>query len=483
MRRRLPRVTATAALILALAGVTLLPAGTAAAAPPSPAPAGATTGAGSADHHAGAGLVARTPVSQLRAATARADATTVTGIKGVDVSGHQGNVDWRAAYNAGARFAIVKATEGTGFRNGNFAQQYNGSHNVGMIRGAYHFALPSRSSGTVQADFFVNNGGAWTADGTTLPPALDIEYNPYRDGTNTCYGMSAAAMVTWIRQFTTEVLRRTGRYPMIYTTTDWWRACTGNSAAFTTSPLWIARYAAGPGRLPAGWTRHAVWQYAWQGPMPGDQNVFNGSWAQLRALASRSDVARITGTVPARVAVGSSSTRVPWTVRASVPTVAVSMSVANIDTGRPVVSSTAQTSPAQRTVTSWTTLPTSALRSWGTHRWTARSLDTGASTSGNVDIRDRSLLGMAISRSAAGVRVFGAAKFYDLAPSTYRPLANRTVRVQRWSAAGWIPVTSAQTDRSGHIELTISVSWRIGLRLVSSDSASIFGATSSAAAI
>ena len=36
---------------------------------------------------------------------------------GMDVSGHQGSVDWAAAWNAGARFAYTKATEGTGYTN------------------------------------------------------------------------------------------------------------------------------------------------------------------------------------------------------------------------------------------------------------------------------------------------------------------------------------------------------------------------------
>ncbi|GIM94689.1 hypothetical protein Ato02nite_064820 [Paractinoplanes toevensis] len=41
-----------------------------------------------------------------------------------------------------------------------------------MIRGAHHFALPNRSSGSAQADFFVGRGGGWSADGRTLPGAL-----------------------------------------------------------------------------------------------------------------------------------------------------------------------------------------------------------------------------------------------------------------------------------------------------------------------
>ncbi|MER7399582.1 lysozyme [Streptomyces sp. NPDC000151] len=207
----------------------------------------------------------------------------LAGVAGMDVSSHQGNVDWPAAWRAGARFAIVKATEGAGYRSPKFGQQYGGAYNVGMIRGAYHFALPNTSSGATQANYFVDNGGGWKADGRTLPPALDIEYNPYGAA---CYGLSRAAMTAWIRDFSATVHARTGRYPMIYTATNWWRLCTGDNASFGIKhPLWIARYAASPQPLPSGWPAHTIWQYADRGRFPGDQNVFNGSVAQLRALA------------------------------------------------------------------------------------------------------------------------------------------------------------------------------------------------------
>ena len=90
------------------------------------------------------------------------------GVPGIDVSNWQGSVDWTAQWNAGKRFAYVKATEGTGYTSPSFAQQYNGSYNVGMVRGSYHFALPNTSSGATQANYFVDHGGGWSADGKTL---------------------------------------------------------------------------------------------------------------------------------------------------------------------------------------------------------------------------------------------------------------------------------------------------------------------------
>ena len=43
---------------------------------------------------------------------------------GMDVSSHQGAVNWSTAWANGARFAYVKATEGTTYQNPDFAQQY-----------------------------------------------------------------------------------------------------------------------------------------------------------------------------------------------------------------------------------------------------------------------------------------------------------------------------------------------------------------------
>ncbi|MEU6258261.1 lysozyme [Streptomyces sp. NPDC047043] len=206
--------------------------------------------------------------------------------KGHDVSSHQKNVNWSSAKAKGAKFVYVKATESTNYRNPYFGQQYNGARNAGIIRGAYHFALPNKSSGRTQAAYFVRNGGAWSADGWTLPPALDIEYNPY-DAKHKCYGLSKAGMVNWIKSFSNEVKRLTGRRPVIYTTTHWWNTCTGSSRAFASNhALWLARHnSADAGSLPAGWSFWSFWQYDNSGSLPGDQNLFNGSQAQLRKFA------------------------------------------------------------------------------------------------------------------------------------------------------------------------------------------------------
>jgi GH25 family lysozyme M1 (1,4-beta-N-acetylmuramidase) len=198
-------------------------------------------------------------------------------VGGIDVSAHQGTVDWKSWWDKGSRFAYVKATEGTNYTNPSFAAQYGGSLDAGMKHGAYHFALPDRSSGAEQANYFVDHGGGWTPDGRTLPGALDIEYNPYG---GTCYGLDPAAMGNWIKDFSQAYQRRTGRQPAIYTSTNWWKQCV--SGNFGENPLWVARYADNVGEIPAGWGFHTIWQYT---SSPLDQNLFNGGQERLDAFA------------------------------------------------------------------------------------------------------------------------------------------------------------------------------------------------------
>ncbi|MEV6523883.1 lysozyme [Longispora sp. NPDC051575] len=227
--------------------------------------------------------------SVLAAVGLAAPAGAAVQTPGIDVSHYQGTINWTSVRNAGIQFAYIKATEGIGYKDTKFNTYYPAAYHAGVIRGAYHFALPDRSTGAAQADFLVDNGGAWSRDNLTLPAALDIEYNPYGA---TCYGKSASAMVAWINDFLARYQARTGRWAVLYSTTNWWQTCTGNYSGFANrSPLWLARYASAPGTLPAGWPVYTIWQYSSTGSVAGiagnvDRNNFNGDRGRLLALAN-----------------------------------------------------------------------------------------------------------------------------------------------------------------------------------------------------
>lgn len=231
-----------------------------------------------------AGLV--TTVAMVTVSILPADAAALSG---VDVSHYQGSINWKSVRKDGVEFAFIKATEGTNYVDPSFQDNYPAARDAGVVRGAYHFARPDASGGAAQADYLYQNGGKWTADGLTLPAALDIEYNPYG---SSCYGLSPKAMVGWITDFLGRYQALSGRYAVIYTTADWWKTCTGNHNGFSNNhPLWLARYASSRGSLPDGWGFHTVWQYTSSGKIGGisggvDRNYFNGNRSRLAALAN-----------------------------------------------------------------------------------------------------------------------------------------------------------------------------------------------------
>ena len=220
-----------------------------------------------------------------RSASISLATSSVPQLPGIDVSSYQGNINWKAVAPY-IDFSYAKATEATSYRNPYFYNQYEGPYDQGVIRGAYHFAIPNNSSGKAQADYFIKHGGGWSSDGLTLPGALDIEFNPYGPE---CYRLTPSQMVSWIKDFTHEYAYKEHAYPVIYTNTNWWRDCTGNYGGFGKyDPLWIANYSASHGGpLPRGWGFYTFWQYSDSGSLPGDQDVFNGAHKQLRILAKR----------------------------------------------------------------------------------------------------------------------------------------------------------------------------------------------------
>lgn len=282
-RRRLGRVAVISASALLLAA--LLPATGSAIAEDRAAPTAPTLEQRLQRHDHAMGSQIRKHEGipeQITAKQAASDVDAQASVYGIDVSGYQGNVDWAGQWNAGKRFVWIKATEGTGYINPYFNSQYSGSYNQGFIRGAYHFALPDRSSGAAQADYFSDHGGGWSGDGKTLPGALDMEYNPYG---STCYGLSKDQMTQWILDFSNTYKARWDKYPAIYTSASWWSQCVSGDFS-STNPLWVARYASSPGELPYNWGFYTVWQY---GTSPMDQDVFSGSYERLQVFATNSD--------------------------------------------------------------------------------------------------------------------------------------------------------------------------------------------------
>jgi lysozyme len=90
---------------------------------------------------------------------------------GVDVSHHQGEIDWAAVAADDVDFAYLKATQGRDFVDPRFADNWDEAADAGLDRGAYHFfslCVP----GDEQARHFLD---AVPDDPDALPPVIDLE--------------------------------------------------------------------------------------------------------------------------------------------------------------------------------------------------------------------------------------------------------------------------------------------------------------------
>src|SRR4051794_25361600 len=93
-------------------------------------------------------------------------------LEGIDVSNHNGVIDWQAVKDAGISFAFIKATEGDAFVDRYFATNMARCRAAGVIPGAYHFYHHDIDPAE-QADHFVHvMGPIHPGD---LPPTIDVE--------------------------------------------------------------------------------------------------------------------------------------------------------------------------------------------------------------------------------------------------------------------------------------------------------------------
>lgn len=92
--------------------------------------------------------------------------------QGIDVSHHQGTIDWAALPAQGVDFAYIKATEGGDHVDREFLRNWLTSADAGVKRGAYHFFTLCRSGAEQAANFIANV----PVDAAALPPAVDLEF-------------------------------------------------------------------------------------------------------------------------------------------------------------------------------------------------------------------------------------------------------------------------------------------------------------------
>ncbi len=200
-------------------------------------------------------------------------------IHGIDISHHQGEIDWQTLKDEGmidkfpVRFIMIKATEGATKVDENFVDNFYQAREYGFTRGAYHF-YSVHSSAQAQAEFFIKNVKLERGD---LPPVLDVEHKP-KNQTDEEFQQS---IQLWLNM----VEFHYGVKPIIYTYYKF-KMKYLNDSVFDDYPYWIAHYYVEKVEYKGAWK---FWQHTDVGKLPGikgnvDFNIYNGSFYDLRKM-------------------------------------------------------------------------------------------------------------------------------------------------------------------------------------------------------
>jgi lysozyme len=171
---------------------------------------------------------------------------------GIDVSNHQGRIDWADVASDNISSAYIKATEGDDFVDKSFSENWSGAASAGVARGAYHF-FTLCSSGAAQAANFLR---VVPADPNALPPAVDLEYSGCSKRPDN------ASFQQELRAFIETVESKTGKEVLVY-------ALPSFTKTYPITENWIRdRWVRRLFRRPAddGW---AVWQVSDRGRVKG----------------------------------------------------------------------------------------------------------------------------------------------------------------------------------------------------------------------
>jgi lysozyme len=200
-------------------------------------------------------------------------------IHGIDISHHQGRIDWRTLRDKGLinetpiRFIMIKATEGASRVDQNFEDNFHQAREYGFTRGAYHF-YSVYSSPEKQAAFYIKHAKLENGD---LPPVLDVEHKPKNQSDEEF----AANVLKWLD----IVEKHYGVKPIIYT---YYKFKTRylNDSVFDSYPYWIAHYYVEEVEYKGPWK---FWQHTDAGRLPGikgqvDFDIYNGSFYDLRKM-------------------------------------------------------------------------------------------------------------------------------------------------------------------------------------------------------
>ena len=209
---------------------------------------------------------AETETKSTKEVSSKAEKHETDTLKGIDVSHFNGHVNWTDVHEQGYDFAYAKATQGEGFIDPEFGNNWSGIKNSNMKRGAYHFYVADEDP-VKQAELFVRVVKSGLAK-DDLAPVLDLEGTGIGDLSVEEYQKN---VLSWLEKVESEL----GVQPIIYTDNPFGNSYL-NSPKFSKYKLWIAEYAKHLSGVPAAWKSKGwlMWQHESRGDLKGiDGNV------------------------------------------------------------------------------------------------------------------------------------------------------------------------------------------------------------------
>lgn len=202
-------------------------------------------------------------------------------VRGIDLSNHNGEVDWDRVRETDVSFVFLKATEGDDFKDRRFEKNWQEAIDAGFVVGAYHY-YSLRYGGEVQARNFIAT--VPVREGV-LPPVIDLEY-----GGNSVARPSKEELQHELNTYISAVASHFGQKPILYVTRDFYMDYL--YPEFSEYPLWVRDLFREPSS--DGLEKWTFWQYKNRGHVKGiegfvDQNVFRGTEKDLGQIIKKSE--------------------------------------------------------------------------------------------------------------------------------------------------------------------------------------------------
>lgn len=221
--------------------------------------------------------------------------TVAQSILGIDVSHHQGTIDWSLVAGDGKVFAYCKATEGMTYHDPNFSTYMVNGNAAGVVMGAYHFARPDNNTALQDAGNFLSQAQNYIGDGY-LPPVLDLE-DP-NSSTHLDQIFTSTQLTNWVQTWLNKVETQTGVRPIIYTNSNYANFL---NSSLNSYGLWIAKPGTSPTTPPTNlgnWNDWMFKQYSWYGSVNGisgnvDLDVYHGTVNDFNTLIHAATVSQI----------------------------------------------------------------------------------------------------------------------------------------------------------------------------------------------